>query len=89
MLNNSTTIEEIRRTAAQKLNAPPSKFHKLLPCLATVRPHSKRDEDENPYSFGVWWRNFGRGVCRPRVGSWMGFSEWREVPAGEGGEREK
>lgn len=89
MLNNSTTIEEIRRTAQRSMSSanpmPPSRLHRLAPCLASVQSKrgEKQDEPGNPFTFGRWWTNLGRTLCRPRVGSWMRFDAWVDVPLDE------
>jgi hypothetical protein len=86
MLHNSTTIEEIRRTAQRSMASsnprPPSRLHKLAPCLASVGSKGGSSGAEaNPFTHGRWRTNFSRALCRPRIGSWMAFADWVEVPA--------
>ncbi|KAL7412895.1 DHHC palmitoyltransferase-domain-containing protein [Mrakia frigida] len=95
MMNNSTTIEEIRRSAAQNVTPrPPSPFAILLFWRArlptpppTSNDPSSNDNPSNPFRFKHWYTNFGRMLCRPAVPSWMEFD--KEVERrGDGREEE-
>ncbi|CED82584.1 DHHC-type Zn-finger proteins [Phaffia rhodozyma] len=87
MFKNSTTIEEIRRSAIRSTEGS-KKTNVFL--FWRHRGHSRRRDrsDENlyasPFRFAHWYTNVSRMLCRPNTPSWMGFSDWVEDTMSDG-----